>query len=260
MPRYRMTHEDLADLVAYLMVLGRESDPGLFEDRIRIGVIVPPSRIFPKMGLAVRAALTAFVSAINRAGGVYQREIELCFTESPERREDRAEATIEFVKREQVFALAASFIAGAEGEIARRLDEEGVPLIGARSLYPQTDFPLNRQVFYLTSGLQGQCRALIRFAHDRRSDEVQLPPCCCSRKRENGATGGSRTPALAEVAKSIEAGCAALGWRLQNAQRSRKKLIPASGLSDLAKTRSRRGVLAADFRGEHAVSAGSRCA
>ena len=80
MPRYRMTHGDLADLVAYLMVIGRESDPGLSADRIRIGVIVAPSRLFPEMGLAVRAALTAFVSEINRAGGVYQREIELCFS------------------------------------------------------------------------------------------------------------------------------------------------------------------------------------
>src|SRR5262249_24969736 len=117
MPRYRMTHEDLADLVAYLMVIGRELDLGLSADRIRIGVIVAPSQLMPERSLAVHAALTAFVSEINRPGGVYQREIELRFAESPARRADRAEAAVEFVKRERVFALAASFIAGAEGEV-----------------------------------------------------------------------------------------------------------------------------------------------
>ena len=214
MPRYRMTHGDLADLVAYLMVIGRELDPGLFADRVRIGVIVAPSRLFPEMGLAVRAALTAFVSEINRAGGIYQREIELCFSESPERREDRAEAAIEFVKREQVFALAASFIAGAEGEVARRLDQENVPLIGAQTLYPQTDFPLNRQVFYLIPGLHGQCRALIRYAHKCRTDNAQGALLLVPEDKERSDEGAADA-SLTDVAKSIEAGCAELGWGLQ---------------------------------------------
>jgi ABC-type branched-subunit amino acid transport system substrate-binding protein len=214
MPRYRMTHGEIADLVAYLMVLGRESDLGLLEDRVRIGVIVAPARLFPEMNLAVRAVLTAFVSDINRAGGIYQREIELRFSESPVRREDRADAAIEFVKREQLFALAASFIAGAEGEVARRLDTERVPLVGAQTLYPQTNFPLNRHVFYLTPGLPGQCRALIRFAHEHRREEVRsalllLPP---EKERiDEGVDDASRN----ELVKLFEAGCADLGWRLQ---------------------------------------------
>ena len=231
MPRYRMTHGDLADLVAYLMVIGRESDPGLSADRIRIGVIVAPSRLFPEMSLAVRAALTAFVSEINRAGGIYQREIELCFTESPERRDDRAEAAIEFVKREQVFALAASFIAGAEGEVARRLDEEGVPLIGAQTLYPQTDFPLNRQVFYLTSGLQGQCRALIRFAHDRRTDEVQTRRAAvpARQRAERRGSRGCRPQGSGKVDRGRL--CRTWAGDCNNAQRPRKESTPACGLS-----------------------------
>ena len=142
MPRYRMTHGDLADLVAYLMVIGRELDPGLRADRVRIGVIVAPSRLFPEMGLAVRAALTAFVSEINRGWRRLSARNRIVLHRVSSRREDRAEAAIEFVKREQVFALAASFIAGAEGEVARLLDKEGVPLVGAQTLYPQTDFPL----------------------------------------------------------------------------------------------------------------------
>jgi ABC-type branched-subunit amino acid transport system substrate-binding protein len=214
MPRYRMTHGDLADLVAYLMVLGRELDPGLSADRIRIGVIVAPPRLLPERSHAVRAALTAFVSEVNRAGGVYQRTIDLCFAEAAERRADRAEAAVEFAKRERVFALAASFIAGAEAEVARRLDEEGVPLIGAQTLFPQTGPPWNRRIFYLTAGLPGQCRALVRFAHDRRGEDargaVLLLPEADTEPGE-GAGGAD----LAGLARSIEASSAELGWTLQ---------------------------------------------
>ena len=238
MPRYRMTHEDLADLVAYLKVIGRELDVGLTAERIRIGVIVAPSRLFPEMSLAVRAVLTAFVSEINRAGGVYQREIELCFSESPARREDRAEAAIEFVTHEHVFALAASFIAGAEGEVARRLDTAGVPLVGAQTLYPQTDFPLNRQVFYLTSGLEGQCRALIRFAHERRADKVQRALLLFCPQDKQQSDEGAANVGLAEVAKSIETGCTGLGWELQECAAPSQGVNPRIWARRLAETRT----------------------
>lgn len=236
MPRYRMTHGDLADLVAYLQVIGREMDPGLSADRIRIGVIVAPQRLLPEMNLAVRAAVSAYVAVLNREGGVYQREIELCFSESPARREDRAGAAIDFVKREQVFALASSFIAGAEGEISRQLDQEGVPLIGAQTLYPQCDFPLNRQLFYLTSGLHGQSRALIRFAHDRQADEIHdaalLFPESETRSDENAAAAS-----LAGVANTIEAGCASLGWGLQQYAIVQREFDPSLLAQRLAEQR-----------------------
>ena len=148
-----------------------------------------------------------------------------------------AKAAIEFVKREQVFALVASFIAGAEGEVARRLDQESVPLIGAQTLYPQTGFPLNRQVFYLTSGLQGQCRALIRFAHDRRADKVQSAVLLLPQDKlwndEEVGNGG-----LKDVAKSIEAACADLGWELQQWATTPQGINPRMWAQRVAETRN----------------------
>jgi ABC-type branched-subunit amino acid transport system substrate-binding protein len=113
-----------------------------------------------------------------------------------------------------VFALAASFIAGAETEVARRLDEEGVPIIGPQTLFPQTGFPLNRRVFYLTAGLQGQSRALIRYARDHYPVEARkavfLFPQAKERSDEGLADDG-----LEQVAKSIDADFAESGWPLQ---------------------------------------------
>ena len=238
MPRYRMTHGDLADLVAYLMVIGREPDPGLFADRVRIGVIVAPSRLFPEMGLAVRAALTAFVSEINRAGGIYQREIELCFSESPERREDRAEAAIEFVKREQVFALAASFIAGAEGEVARRLDEEGVPLDRCPDALSANRLPFE------PSGLLSDfrpARAMPRPDPVRTQtpygQSSERPAAACPQDKERSDEGVANA-SLTDVATSIEAGCAELGWELQQCATPPQGINPRIWAQRLAETKT----------------------
>src|SRR6201999_4597594 len=60
--------------------------------------------------------------------------------------------------------LTGAFIAGAEKEIVPLLAEKEVPLIGPIPFYPQTEAPLNRQVFYVLSGVDGQARALVDFA------------------------------------------------------------------------------------------------
>jgi ABC-type branched-subunit amino acid transport system substrate-binding protein len=233
MPRYRMTHRDLADLVAYLKVLGGELDPGLSADKIRIGVILAPRGQFYDMHLAVRASASAFVAEFNRQGGVYQRDIELCFSEAPARIEDRAAAAGDFVKREQVFALASSFIAGAEGEISQQLGQEGVPLIGAQTLYPQLDFPLNRQLFYLNSGLHGQSLALVRFAQDRRANEAPEAVLLFSQddtlSDENAVNAG-----LGGVASTIESGCTSLGWTLQKRAITPRQFSPGLLAQSLA--------------------------
>lgn len=207
MPRYRMTHQDLDDLVAYLKVVGHELDPGLTAEKIRVGVVLAPRQLFPEMHASVRAAVTAFVAELNEAGGVYHREIELRFAEAAARREDRGAELLRFVRRDQPFALAAAFLAGAEQEIATGLAEMGVPLIGGLTHDPQVDFPLNRHVFYLTSGLPGQGRALLNYArrqHPEGSAGVVLL-----------ADGQPSASLQRRAAQAIVDHGAKLGWKLQ---------------------------------------------
>src|ERR1700686_4073173 len=44
MPRYRMSLTEMDDLIAYLQKLPQDSDPGLTDDAIRIGVVIPGSQ------------------------------------------------------------------------------------------------------------------------------------------------------------------------------------------------------------------------
>jgi ABC-type branched-subunit amino acid transport system substrate-binding protein len=162
MPRYQMSKEDLADLVLYLKRLGEDRDPGINDNQIVIGTTLPKGAL-AEMGQAVKAVTSAFFDELNSQGGVYNRRFEVKFIEIPETPADRR-ATIEhWLTDERVFALSGAFIAGAEKEIIPLVAQKGVPLIGPITLYPQTDFPLNRQVFYVLSGVDGRARALIDF-------------------------------------------------------------------------------------------------
>ncbi|HVS83320.1 MAG TPA: ABC transporter substrate-binding protein [Pyrinomonadaceae bacterium] len=164
MPRYQMSREDLSDLVVYLKRLGNSRDPGISEDKIVIGTVVPLKGGLAEMGQAVKAATTAYFQELNSQGGIYNRRFELKFAETAESSAATRANVERFIKEEQIFAMTAAFIAGSEKEIIPLLAQQEVPLIGPLTLYPQTDFPLNREVFYLLSGIDGQAQAMIHFA------------------------------------------------------------------------------------------------
>jgi ABC-type branched-subunit amino acid transport system substrate-binding protein len=162
MPKYQLTREQADDLVAYLKALDNIQDPGISDQSIKIGVILPPEETFGGMCRALRETLQAAFQKVNDEGGLYGRRILCVFNATPEL--PRAESFQIFIHQEQPFALVESFIAGHESEINSCLKEDGIPLIGAISLFPDVDAPVNRYAFYLLSGVQAQSEALVRFA------------------------------------------------------------------------------------------------
>ena len=164
MPRFQIAAEDLADLIAYLKRLGHDRDPGISDNRIVIGTILPAKSALAPMGQSIKAVLTAFFTELNSQGGIYNRTFELKFVETADTPAATRNGVERFLKDEQIFALTGAFIAGSEKEMVTLLDQQEVPLIGPLTLFPQTGVPLNRQVFYLLSGIDTQARALIDFA------------------------------------------------------------------------------------------------
>ena len=163
MPRYRLTHEQAADLVAYLEVLGREADPGVTDSALKIGVVLPPAN-GPGSARGIRELIAAFALQMNGQGGFYGRELHFAFVNAPAEVEARAGAIRDFVEAEQPFVLIASYVSGCEEEIGRYLDENKVPLIGPIALNVADGPARHRYVFHLLAGLAGQGEALARFA------------------------------------------------------------------------------------------------
>lgn len=173
MPRYQMTRADMADLIAYLKLVGKDLDPGVYENKIVIGTAIPTKGALAEMGQAVKAVTSAYFEELNNQGGIYNRRFELKFVETGETPAATKANLERLLAEEPVFAMTAAFIAGAEKELVPLLAQKEVPLIGPLTLYPQTGLPLNRQVFYLLSGADGQFRALVDFA--ARRPELKNP-------------------------------------------------------------------------------------
>jgi ABC-type branched-subunit amino acid transport system substrate-binding protein len=164
MPRYRMSAEDMADLVAYLKRIETDRDPGLTDTTIGVGLLVPAKGALAETGQAIRAVTAAYFEEINRQGGIYNRKIDLKVAETGDTPSATAANLERLITTGQVFALANVFTAGADVEVAALAQNQDVPLVGAITLTPQTSAPVNRQVFYLQPGVADQSRALVNFA------------------------------------------------------------------------------------------------
>jgi ABC-type branched-subunit amino acid transport system substrate-binding protein len=164
MPRFQMSAEDIADLIAYLKRIETDRDPGLTETSIKVGTIVPQHGALTEIGAAIKDVLTAYFANVNDKGGIYNRKIEL---QTVETGSDAASTTANartLIEKDQVFAMVSGLSAGADKELAALTQESDVPFMGPLTLLPQIGFQTNRNVFYLLPGASEQARALINFA------------------------------------------------------------------------------------------------
>jgi len=166
MPRYRMASEDLEALVAYLKLMESDLDPGLAQDRIVLGTIVPSAGSMKSLGQAMRAVLEAYFADINEQGGIYGRKIRLQVGEADSRKA-LLEMSKNMIESEEVFALVGAFTAGVDKEYGDLVEQHEIPLMGPFTLFNQDDSALRRFTFYLHGGLSVQAQALLEFAADK---------------------------------------------------------------------------------------------
>jgi len=167
MPRFQMTAEDVADLIAYLKRIETDRDPGLTETGVKLGTILPTQGALAEMGAAMKDVLTAYFADVNDRGGIYNRRIELQTVETGTDAAATAKNARQLVEAGQVFAIVSGISAGADKELAALTQEVELPFIGPSTLLPHTGFQANRYVFYLLPGMSEQARALVNFAANR---------------------------------------------------------------------------------------------
>jgi ABC-type branched-subunit amino acid transport system substrate-binding protein len=167
MPTYRMSQEDMANLIAYLKRIETDTDPGINDTSIVLGTVLPEKTALSGLAQSMGDVLQAYFAEINSRGGIYNRKIELRVMHGD------SKLTVSNMKRlideEQVFAVVSGLSAGAEDGVAALTQEKEVPFIGPSTLMPQRGAPVNRYIFYLLPGLKEQARALVTFAA-RKSD------------------------------------------------------------------------------------------
>jgi len=165
MPRYRMTLEDMSDLLAYLEQLPTDRDPGLSDDAIRIGAVLPPNEDAP-----VRTMLTKYYAKV---GPIFGRTIEPVFATTSGSATERATALQHFVDTQQPFAIAASWLTGADAEMAAVAETTQVPTIAAFSIAVSADA---KYVYPMLAGEEEQGDALVAAAGGTRLLTVRDEP------------------------------------------------------------------------------------
>lgn len=169
MPRFKMSPEDVADLLAYVKRIEDDRDPGISDASVRVGTILPSNGALAELGAAMRDVLTSFFADVNAKGGIYNRSVELEFSDSGGGAAQAAEGARRLVRESQVFALVGGMSAGADRELASLAEGDEVPFVGPSTLLPQTGFGANRYIFYLLPGMAEQARALVNFASQRQA-------------------------------------------------------------------------------------------
>jgi ABC-type branched-subunit amino acid transport system substrate-binding protein len=162
MPRYRISIEDMNDLIAYIKRLEFDRDPGLTAESIDVGVPLPTSPALAETGQSIRQALTAYFDELNAHGGIYNRKMKLHFTDAGTA--DVSAALRALTNQNQVFAFIGGISAGADKQVATFAREEEIPFVGPATLLPQIEHPPNRYVFYLLPGVSEQAVALVNYA------------------------------------------------------------------------------------------------
>jgi ABC-type branched-subunit amino acid transport system substrate-binding protein len=164
MPRYKLSPEDMADLIAYLKRIDSDLDPGLSDNNVTVGLVLPSSGSFADAGAAMNDVFSAYFDNVNSRGGIFNRKIEIRVADAGTGGAATATVAQDFVRKEQIFAFVGGLSAGADAQIAAFARKEEVPFIGPATLLPHAENPANRYLFYLLPGVAEQAVSLVNFA------------------------------------------------------------------------------------------------
>lgn len=174
MPRYKLSPEDVADLIAYLKRIDSDLDPGLTESNIRVGLVLPSEGALADVSAAIKDVFTAYFDDLNNRGGIFSRKVDLRFANVGAGGVETAKVVQTFAQQEKIFAFVGGLSAGADAQLAALARNEEIPFIGPSTLLPHAETPVNRYLFYLLPGVADQAVSLVNFAVAQR--ELQDVP------------------------------------------------------------------------------------
>ena len=167
MPRYNLSPDDMADLIAYLKRIETDLDPGITDNSLTVGLVVPSQGPFADVGAAMKDVFAAYFDDVNSRGGIFSRKIEMRIADAGAGGVATAATAQDFVRKEQIFAFVGGLSAGADAQIAAFARQEEIPFIGPSTLLPHAEMPVNRYLFYLLPGVAEQAVSLVNFAAAR---------------------------------------------------------------------------------------------
>jgi len=167
-PRFRIDSEDLDDLIAYMKVMDREPVPGVTDNEIRIGILLPTTGALADVSREVESLLLLHFSGMNARGGVYNRSIRLMPLRYDPARPGSA-AEVAGAARDEVFCFLANIGIDSDDAAARKLSGDKVPVIAPLLSAPESGYGTDRYTFHIFTSVRDQARVMVDFLADRAS-------------------------------------------------------------------------------------------
>ena len=181
MPRYFMSEGDLADLIEYLQILGKEPAPGVSDEWIRIGTLLPLEGPLTTSGTAVLRLLQTAFDDSNAKGGIHGRRLLLVPLDPGVESGSAITAAERLLDEgEGVLCFLANGGPGSGPELIDFLSERGVPLLGPLC-FPRAA-PRGGSAFHLMPSFEDQGRAAARFL--RESTDGGAVAACADGSRD----------------------------------------------------------------------------
>ncbi|MBV9959354.1 MAG: ABC transporter substrate-binding protein [Acidobacteria bacterium] len=196
MPRYVMTRDQMADLIAYLKRLDKDAsvEIGMTDESIKVGAALPLTGPLAPVGEDIKATLNASFAQVNAQGGIYGRRFQLVTEDSRGEAAATLEATRRLIEQDGVFALVGSFEPGDSSAVNRLIKTQEIPLVGPVTLSPRHELPPNPYVFYLLPTFADQARSLVDFVSTKsKSKQTRLAVVYAGNDFNLDALGGLKT-------------------------------------------------------------------
>jgi ABC-type branched-subunit amino acid transport system substrate-binding protein len=163
-PRFEMDREDLDDLLAYMKVMNSEPVPGVTDNAVRVGTLFPATGPLAESAREVRALLSAYAAEANARGGVYNRRLELVEIPFDPSMEGAALAAARAaVESGGVLCFLANIGIPTDGEAARFLAAEKVPVFVPLLSAPEGGYGADRYTFHVLASIKDQARVMVDF-------------------------------------------------------------------------------------------------
>jgi ABC-type branched-subunit amino acid transport system substrate-binding protein len=167
-PRYEMTGEDLKDLVAYLKFMDREPVPGVTDNEVRVGILLPETGALAEAGREVEGLLSGYFAEVNARGGLYNRSLILVPVRyDASGSEGPLAAARKIIENDDAFCFLANIGPGPEDGTVRYIALRKVPVIAPLLSPADTGFGTDRYTFHIFSGVSDQAKVMVDFTRER---------------------------------------------------------------------------------------------
>jgi len=163
-PRYKMSREDLQDLLAYVKAMDSEPVPGVADNAVRVGILYPAKGPLAEASGEVRALVSGAFRETNAAGGIFNRRlvlVEIPF--DPSVAGSALAAARLAMEKDDVFCFVANVGISANEEAARYLATARVPVFVPLLAAPEGGYGADRYTFHVLASVRDQARVMVDF-------------------------------------------------------------------------------------------------